>query len=88
MLVASFIYLCFYVTAKVYTKDERMKSIVWSTWVARGATVASMSMVVVLVILQDKNINVIFWPPNNLFLVTGLYLIVPINWIILDETIR
>ena len=88
MLFASIIYLCFYVTAKVYTKDERFRGIVWSTWLARGASVLSMSMVIVLVILQDKNANVFFWPPNNLFTVTGLYMVVPINWMILDNAIR
>ena len=88
MLIVSIIYLCFYITAKVYTKDERMQGFDWSTWLARGASVLSMVMVIVFVIIQDKNASVFFWPPNNLFTVTGLYMVVPINWMILDGTIR
>ena len=87
VLVASFLYLCFLVSARCYTKNDHHGSD-WSTWVARAASVLSMTLVIVLVILQDKNVNVFYWPPNNFFIVTGLYATVPINWMILDTTIR
>ena len=89
VLIASFLYLCFLVSARCYTKNDHHGSrIDWSTWVARAASVLSMTLVIVLVILQDKNVNVFLWPPNNFLIVTGLYTTVPINWMILDTTIR
>ena len=80
-------YLCFLLAVKIYTKDERIK-VDWSMWLARLVSSALMGLVVVLIIINDKHVKVFDWPPANYFALEAIFMIIPINWMILSGSIR
>ena len=81
-------FLLFIIVVKCYTKNERSKSIDWWMWLARLIAASLMSMVVVLIILKDKHISVYDYPPTNYLVIEMLLAIIPVNWAILDSSVR
>ena len=78
----------FVIAVKCYTKDEQIQSIDWKMWFIRLVAASLVSLVVILIIVKDKHISVYDYPPTNYLVIEAIFMIIPVNWIILDGSIR
>ena len=81
-------FIIFIMAVKCYTKEERFQRIDWKMWFIRLIASSLMSLVVILVIVKDKHISVYDYPPTNYLVIEAIFVIIPVNWMILDGSIR
>ena len=61
-----------------------------TTWITRGATLVAIIIVLVVIVTMKKDVepDLFYFPRPTFFFCSGIYLVIPILWIILNPELR
>ena len=86
-------YVLFLIFMKIALRnDQSGQNPDWPTWIARAVSVMLVCLVAVSIMLLDKSMEktweVYEWPADNFFRIVGIFMVIPINWIVLNPGLR